>query len=127
MARRTATSIKSDASAELADILSMAVELNRNGAMSRNVRIHCYVLDQAIDFASQLMLLNKLDLLLGRAIERAHWGSLVTCQAGIGNGQARFCIRFAIPARDEHANPSGIDWIDEVWSWSPSSGTTPSR
>jgi len=103
---------------ELGDILSMAVELNRNAARQRNIRIHCYVLDQTLELERKDVLLAKLDMLLGRAIQRAHWGSLITCQAGLGIGEARFYIRFAIPTCAEGPSTSGIDWVDELWSWS---------
>ena len=104
--------------AGLVDILSMAVEINRNVAMRHSVRIHCYVLDQVLDSDAQGVLLDKLDLLLGRVVRTAHWGSLVTCQAGICDGEVRIYIRFAVPAPAEAACESEIDWVDEVWSWS---------
>lgn len=103
---------------ELGDLLSMAVELNRNAAQQRNVRIHCYVLDQSLELKRKDVLLAKLDILLGRAVQNAHWGSLITCQAGIENDEAKFYIRFAVPTCAEGPSTSGIDWVDELWSWS---------
>ena len=103
---------------ELGDLLSMAVELNRNAAQQRNVRIHCYVLDQSLELERKDVLLAKLDILLGRAVQNAHWGSLITCQAGIENDEAKFYIRFAVPTCAEGPSTSGIDWVDELWSWS---------
>jgi hypothetical protein len=117
-AHRTSSLVGDGCGVELGDLLSMAVELNRNAAQQRNVQIHCYALDQALELERKEFLLAKLDMLLGRAVQNAHWGSLITCQAGIGNGEAKFYIRFAVRTCDEGASTSGIDWVDEVWSWS---------
>jgi len=103
---------------DLADVLSMAIELNRNKAGMHGVRVHCYVLDQATKPEDHCALLNTLDALIGRAIEQSHWGSLVTCQAGITDGEAHFHLRFAVRASNQAASPPGIDWVDEAWSWS---------
>lgn len=117
-AHHTSSLVGDDCGVELADLLSMAVELNRNAAQQRNVRIHCYVRDQALELERKDALLAKLDMLLGRAVQRAHWGSVITCQAGLGNDEARFYVRFAVPAFAERGSTSAIDWVDELWSWS---------
>jgi hypothetical protein len=117
-AHRTSHPAEDSCGVELGDLLSMAVELNRNAAQQRNVRIHCHVLDQSLELERKDVLLAKLDLLLGRAIQRAHWGSIITCQAGLGNGEARFYVRFAVPAFAERRSTPAIDWVDELWSWS---------
>ena len=117
-AHRTSHPAEDSCGVELGDLLSMAVELNRNAAQQRNVRIHCYVLDLSLELERKDVLLAKLDMLLGRAVQNAHWGSLITCQAGIENDEAKFYIRFAAATCAEGPSTSGIDWVDELWSWS---------
>lgn len=117
-AHRTSSLVGDGCGVELGDLLSMAVELNRNAAQQRDVRIHCYVLDLSLELERKDVLLAKLDILLGRAVQNAHWGSLITCQAGIENDEAKFYIRFAAATCAEGPSTSGIDWVDEVWSWS---------
>ena len=116
-ARQTTAPVEGGSSAELADILSMAVELNRNSAMKRNIRIRCHALDKALKSEDQPVLLQKLSRLLGRAIQNARWGSRIACQAAISSGEARLHLRFAVPTSAAAASRTGIDWVDELWSW----------
>jgi hypothetical protein len=116
-ASQTTAPVEGGSSAELADILSMAVELNRNCAMKRNIRIRCHALDKALKSEDQPGLLQKLSRLLGCAIQNAQWGSRVTCRAGIRNGETRLHLRFAVPTSAAAASRTGIDWVDELWSW----------
>lgn len=74
-AHHTSSLVEDGCGVELGDLLLMAVELNRNAAQQRNVRIHCYVLDQSLELERKDVLLVKLDTLLGRAVQNAHWGS----------------------------------------------------
>lgn len=100
----------------LGDVLSMAAELNRNTAARHGVRLHCYALDQPLRVADTSALLKKLDGLLTRTLHNANWGSLVIAQANVTNGYAEFQVCYARPSACT-VSTSGIDWIDELWSW----------
>jgi len=103
--------------ADLADIVLTAIDRNRSKARKRRVRVRGYILDQASRLEYHRTLLETLDTLIGRAIENAHWCSLLTCRAGITDGEAHCHLHFAVPVIDGWRSTPRTDWIDEVWSW----------
>jgi hypothetical protein len=92
----------------------MAVELNRGKAARLGVRLHCYVLDQAIPSRNTESLLARLDKVICAAVSNAHWGSLMTVQAGVRNGAVELGVHYARPAT---GCGSTLDLINEQWSW----------
>lgn len=101
----------------LAEVVQTVVELNRNRASRRDVRLHAYVVDQLVPTCQQSSLIGKLDTLVARTILNAAWGSAITCQAAIEAGEARVLLSFAKPVADGHCEDASVDCIDELWSW----------
>lgn len=112
-------SLQSDSALDLTEVLAMAVELNRNNAIRHGVRVHCYSLDQVLSGVSQDEQLQRFDAILGRAVQNAQFGSLITGQAGIRNGRIELHIRYARPTLTGASSMMELDWIDEVWCWQP--------
>lgn len=81
---------------DLADVLPQAVELARNRAAARDLRVHCYCLDSLPVAAEAHELLGTLDAMLAMASDLAAWGSLIVCQTGIENGDVTLRIEFAV-------------------------------
>ena len=113
-------SSQSNSAFDLTEVLAVAVEFNRNNAMRHGVRVHCYSLDQVMSGVSQHEQLQRFDAILRRAIQNAQFGSLITGQAGIRNGQIELHIRYARPTITGASSMMELDWIDEVWCWQPS-------
>jgi hypothetical protein len=121
MADRNLALADSGSRADLGEIVLTAIDRNRNKARKRRIRVCGYVLDRASGLTDQHALLETLETLIGRAIESAHWGTLLTCRAGITNGEAHCHLHFAVPVAEGWRSGPRTDWIDEVWSWRPRS------
>ena len=93
--------------------------LNRKMAIRHGVRLRCHVLDQVVGSCDQEAVLEKVCALLKDAIRNAVNGSLVTGRGRFRTGQVELHIRHARAAPANAVFTSEIDWIDEVWSWSP--------
>jgi len=106
------------ASLALPDVVSTAVELNRGRAARRELRLHAYVVDEAVPLAAQPELLERFDRLIGRAILNAQWGSAISVGCRLADDGILFHICYARPAPLSAPAGAEIDWIDELWSWS---------
>jgi hypothetical protein len=104
-------------SADLADALEMAVELNRNGASQRGVRLHCYCLGELPVAGSFHALLDELDRMLTSIVARATWGSLVVCEAAPCGRKIELRISFARDASDEAPSPLAITLETHAVTW----------
>lgn len=111
-----APTTQTPACSDLAAVVSTAIELNRNRAARQGVRLHAYVVDQAIPVSTQSALVENFDKLLGRVIASAHFGSAATCHASIIGEEVKVHVCLARPGSD--ASGMDIDLIDELWSWS---------
>ena len=101
---------------DLARILSVAAELNRNAASRCGVQIRCCALDQHIYGAEFRGLLRRVAILLRRAIQNASGSSIVTCQIGQSATSIKAHIRYARSQPLPHTG-DGCNWIDEFWTW----------
>jgi hypothetical protein len=99
----------------LADILEMAVAFNRNVARNRDVRLHCYSLDQLPVQGEEYALLDVLDRVIGSAVRDALWSSLVVCEAGLSTSKTVVRIRYARPSSD--CDASAITWTEVIRTW----------
>lgn len=86
--------------ADLTGTLEMAVALNRARAGERDLRLHCYGLDQLQVRGEEYALLRLLDDLVRNACGDALWGSLVMCEAGWYDGGPVVRVRYARCDRD---------------------------
>lgn len=101
----------------LADLLRMAVDLNHARALKAGVRVRGYALDNGVAADCKRAVLKKLYELLGHAIRRAHRSSLVIAEVGLKDGEVNVRLRYARPGKSPSNGPTGLDWIDEIWSW----------
>lgn len=114
-AAQTTTTVK------LADLVQLAIGLNCAAAAKNGVRLRGYTIDVALPEQYERSVLSTIDTLLGRAVRNAQWSSLVTAEATVEQGLIKLRIRYAKPAVRLDSEPIGLDWIDEFWSWHPSS------
>lgn len=103
----------------LAGLLQMAVDLTYARALKAGVRVRGYALDNGVAADCQRAVLKKLSELLGHAIRSAHRSSLVIAEIGLKDSQVNVRLRYAHPGKSLSTDPTGFDWIDEIWSWDP--------
>ena len=100
----------------LTQIVSMALELCRTPANVNGTQIQLYALESCIPLGREYSLLAKLDRLLGRVLVNAQKGGRVTGSVEIRDCQVEIHLQYPKPRYEAKAS-SGIDWIDELWSW----------
>lgn len=121
---RGATSRKDCVTVDLARLLSMAAGLNRDAAEQYGVRVQGDSSGHAVAGIDVGATLKRFAVLLKRAIQSAHRGTVVTGQARIRTGAVELHLRYARPMPSNLAQASGFDWIDELWSWQPAKVAT---
>lgn len=109
-ARATARSI-----VDLADAIDQAVELNRNRAVERDVRIACVVLDPLPVLADEYALADALDGMLANAIANTVWGSRIELRTGLVRERVVVRIRFLKPGSDQ--SPWSVDDGELCGTW----------
>lgn len=101
---------------DLAEVLTFAVELNRSRAARLGVRLHFYVLDHVIPSDRQLVLLQRLDMLVQQAVSRARRGTTLIGLAGMRDGSARISMR-VVSSDGAQDRAIGREGASRQWDW----------
>lgn len=86
---------------DLADALERAIEMSRDAAEERDVRIACAVLDPLPVETDDASLDAALQAMLGSAIAHCVWGSRIQCEPVRVRGRVALRIRFLKPGTDQ--------------------------
>ena len=101
---------------DLAEVLTLTVELNRSRTMRLGVRLHFYVPDQVIPSDRQLALLQKLDMLIDKAVSRAGRGTTMIGLAGMRHGSVRISAR-VVRSDSAQDRASDRECASRQWDW----------
>ncbi len=103
----------------LAKVLYLAIELNHSRALRARVRVRGYARKHSLPLAHEQNVLARLGRLVGQAIRNAHCDSLVIAELGMQKNEVHLRLRYARPTTGMTDDQTGMDWIDEFWSFEP--------
>jgi hypothetical protein len=103
----------------LANVLHLGIGLNHSRALRAGVRVRGYARAQSLPLADVRVVLARLDRLVGQAICSAHRDSLVIAELGMTKGKVHLRLRYARSAPGKTNDLTGLNWIDEFWSFDP--------
>jgi hypothetical protein len=109
--------------ADLADVLRMAVDLTHARALKVGVRVRGYARDEQLAPDRKRSALQKMHDLLAHAIRNAQRSSLIVAEVGLIGSEIELRLRYARSGPAPHADCSSLNWIDEIWSWTPADAT----
>ncbi|MFN3743960.1 MAG: hypothetical protein ACK4TL_04575 [Hyphomicrobiaceae bacterium] len=89
--------------ADMADVLGMAIELSRRDARAKALRLQAFTLAPLIVAGHELELLDRVACVLAAAIGHARPGSTIRCEAGYWGRRTGLRIGFSVDAPILHA------------------------